>query len=241
MVLETMSAGILLTRGTKATRVFSEKYPNSLGLFYSAITDFCGFLVNEGEYKLMALAAYGKPVHVDLMLDELLNKKGHRIRLNMDWFDFNHSTQRSYGEKFIHTFGEPIDIRKIQSSAGYDFKRAADLAKSAQVVVESVIKELIDWGLANHTCDAITITGGVAHNSLAIQAVCDYASVDVPITIPPSPGDSGAAIGAAVMATYFNRKLYHHQKGFSSTRTKSRADEYAFFKESRHRTYGPFD
>ena len=174
MVLETMSARAYIDQGTIATRVFSEKYPNSLGLFYSAITDFCGFLVNEGEYKLMALAAYGKPVHVDLMLDELLNKKGHRIRLNMDWFDFNHSTQRSYGEKFIHTFGEPIDIRKIQSSAGYDFKRAADLAKSAQVVVESVIKELIDWGLANHTCDAITITGGVAHNSLAIQAVCDY-------------------------------------------------------------------
>ena len=199
---------ILLTKGTKATRVFSEKYPNSLGLFYSAVTDFCGFLVNEGEYKLMALAAYGKPVHVDLMLDEMLNKKGHRIRLNMDWFDFSHSTQRSYGEKFIHTFGEPINIRKIQTSADYDLKRAADLAKSAQVVVESVIKNLIDWGLANHTCDAITITGGVAHNSLAMQAVCDYASVNVPVTIPPSPGDSGAAIGAAVYGNMLHSKNY---------------------------------
>ena len=163
----------------------------------------------------MALAAYGKPVHVDLMLDELLNKKGHRIRLNMDWFDFNHSTQRSYGEKFIHTFGEPIDIRKIQSSAGYDFKRAADLAKSAQVVVESVIKELIDWGLANHTCDAITITGGVAHNSLAIQAVCDYASVTFLLRYRHLPAIQVPQSVQLFMATYFNRKIISPPKRFS--------------------------
>ena len=196
---------ILLTKGTQATRVFSEKYPNSLGLFYSAITDYCGFLVNEGECKLMALAAYGK------LLTLTLCSTNCSIRASDPALIWTGSililTQRSYGEKFIHAFGQPIDIRKIQTSTDYDFKRAAD-AKSAQVVVESVIKDLIDWGLANHTCDAITITGGVAHNSLAIQAVCDYASVDVPITIPPSPGDSGAAIGAAVYGNILQSKNY---------------------------------
>jgi len=199
---------IFLTEGTSAERVFSEKYPHSLGLFYSTITDFCGFLVNEGEYKLMALAAYGVPRYEDIMRNEIIGHTGHRVQLNLAWFDFVRTPERSYSEKFIQHFGPPIRLSNLTETSHPDFIRAADLAKSAQATVEAVLTEIIKWGLSNYACDSVTITGGVAHNSLAIEAICKNPEISVPITVPPSPGDSGAAIGAAVYGNIINNKRF---------------------------------
>lgn len=199
---------IFLTEGTTAERVFSEKYPHSLGLFYSAITDFCGFLVNEGEYKLMALAAYGEPRHEAIMRNEMIRQIGHRVQLDLTWFDFHHTPERSYSEKFIEHFGPPIRQSNLSEISHPDFKRAADLAKSAQATVEAVLLETIKWGLSNYPCDTVTITGGVAHNSLAIEAVCKNPEFTVPVIVPPSPGDSGAAVGAAVFGNIISAKRF---------------------------------
>ena len=67
-------------------------FPDSLGLLYSAFTEFCGFKVNSGEYKLMGLAPYGQPVHADLIRRELIdiNEDGS-FRLNLKYFSYAHS------------------------------------------------------------------------------------------------------------------------------------------------------
>ena len=198
---------IIFTHSTNASVVFEEKFPNSLGLFYSTITDFCGFLVNEGEYKLMGLAAFGKPIYADFMLQNILRHSGHRIRLDLAWFDFTHTPERSFSDKFISKFGQPISFKKIRTVEDVDFVRAANLAKSAQVVVETVIQSLVEWGANKYECASITITGGVAQNSLAMGSLIRHLPPHIAVTIPPSPGDSGAAIGAA----HFGKVLASNQ------------------------------
>ena len=189
---------VFLTSGTLISKIFDEKYPNSIGLFYSTITDFCGFLVNEGEYKLMALSAFGKPVFKDIMLKEILCADGHRISMDMSWFDLDKTPERSFSKKFINHFGKPIKISNINSPSDVEFIRAANLAKSAQSAVEEVLTQVIKWATNHNPHDAITISGGVAQNSLAMQRMAKIPSLkNKTIIIPPSPGDSGAAIGAA--------------------------------------------
>ena len=72
------------------------------------MTDFSGFLINEGEYKLMALAAFGRPIHCELMLSEMIKIEDQQITLNMDWFDFDKTTEKSFSKRFVEEFGEPI-------------------------------------------------------------------------------------------------------------------------------------
>ena len=194
---------IISTKSTNASIIFEEKFPNSLGLFYSTITDFCGFLVNEGEYKLMALAAFGKPVFADVMLNDMLQHDGHRIKLDLAWFDFLNTPERSFSDKFISEFGQPISLKKISSVEDAEFKRAANLASSAQVAIETVIYSIVEYGLNKFKCEGLTFTGGVAQNSLAMGNLVKKLPQNLPVIIPPSPGDSGAAIGAA----YFGKML----------------------------------
>jgi len=86
------------------------RWPHSLGLFYSAFTYFLGFQVNEGEYKLMGLSAYGKPKYYDLILDELIDvKKDGSIHLNMKYFAFTYD-KVMINQKFADLFG--IDVKK---------------------------------------------------------------------------------------------------------------------------------
>ena len=82
-------------KGTKTELLFSQKYPNSLGLFILK-TDFSGFLINEGEYKLMALAAFGRPIHCELMLSEMIKIEDQQITLNMDLFDFDKQPKKVF-------------------------------------------------------------------------------------------------------------------------------------------------
>ena len=72
---------------TKLEILNQNQHPHSIGFFYSAITEFCGFNINEGEFKLMALAAYGKPIYADFILNNLIKFSTHSIKLNLDWFN----------------------------------------------------------------------------------------------------------------------------------------------------------
>src|SRR6478735_4882048 len=65
------------------------RFPHSVGLLYSAFTYYCGFKVNSGEYKLMGLAPYGKPVYYERILEKLIELKADgSLRLNLDYFNF---------------------------------------------------------------------------------------------------------------------------------------------------------
>ena len=102
------TTSIFKFQNNAAELVFQQNYPHSLGLFYSSVTDYCGFLVNEGEYKLMALAAFGKPTYYEFFREQVFSITIPSFSLDMSWFDYDKSPERSFSKKWIEKFGSPI-------------------------------------------------------------------------------------------------------------------------------------
>src|SRR5262249_4809804 len=112
-------------------------FPHSLGLLYSAFTYYCGFKVNSGEYKLMGLAPYGRPIYQDLITRHLLDlKPDGSFRLNMDYFNYCRGLTMT-GRRFHALFGGPP--RRPESDLQ---QRHMDLAASIQTVTEEVLLRL---------------------------------------------------------------------------------------------------
>src|SRR5207302_2217374 len=94
-------------RGNDIRLTKQMEFPHSLGLLYSAFTAFLGFEVNEGEYKVMGMAPYGKPIYVDKVWKLVRQNSDGSFALDMDYFSFHHSTDQTYNQKFVNLFGDP--------------------------------------------------------------------------------------------------------------------------------------
>src|SRR6476469_5208022 len=95
-------------------RVFKQiEFPHSLGLLYSAFTAFLGFEVNEGEYKVMGMAPYGRPRFVEEVRKLINVERDGAFSLNLEYFDFQHSTTRTYSDAFVKLFGEPRPVETL--------------------------------------------------------------------------------------------------------------------------------
>ena len=170
------------------------KFPHSLGLLYSAFTDYCGFRINSGEYKLMGLAPYGNPVYVDKILSELIDVKADgSFWLNMGYFNFLSGTTMT-NQKFYQLFGGPP--KKPEAPIE---QRHMDLARSVQAVTEMIMLRL-----ARHTREItgqpnLCMAGGVALNCVANGHILREKLFDN-IWIQPAAGDAGGALGAALSA-----------------------------------------
>src|SRR6185295_9763852 len=93
--------------GNKLTLTHEQRFPHSLGLLYSAFTYYCGFKVNSGEYKLMGLAPYGKPIYKDAILKHLIDlAPDGSFWMNMDYFQYCQGLTMT-GRKFHQLFGGP--------------------------------------------------------------------------------------------------------------------------------------
>ena len=132
-------------RGTTLEPVAEIRFPHSLGLLYSAFTHFCGFKVDSGEYKLMGLAPYGRPIYADLIRQELIDvKPDGSFRLHVDNFEFLAGRQMT-GPAFEQLFGVP---RRPAESPLLDHH--FDLAASVQAVTEDVMVRLAQHGQGGH-------------------------------------------------------------------------------------------
>lgn len=181
---------------TEINNVWSSPFPHSIGLFYSAITDYLGFSVNEGEYKVMGLAAYGEPTYFDMLL-ETINFKDGNLKLDNKYYDFCRSISKSYSDKLKNIFKiSERESNQILDLDAQNFKEYANIAASAQKIVEYLLKEIFFYAHKLTNEKRFIFSGGVAMNSVAINKLSKLEFVDE-IVIPPSPGDSGAAIGAA--------------------------------------------
>ena len=176
------------------------RFPHSLGLVYSTFTDYCGFRINSGEYKLMGLAPYGEPKYADAIRRELLDiKPDGSFRLNLDYFDFLHGTTM-HNRKFHDLFGGPP--RKPEEKIGH---RHMDVARSIQLVTEEIMRLL-----ARHTRDVtgqknLCMAGGVALNCVANGLILKEKIFDR-IWIQPAAGDAGGALGAALAVWFAEKK-----------------------------------
>ncbi len=177
-------------------------FPHSLGLLYSAFTYYLGFKVNSGEYKVMGLAPYGKPIYSDLIKDNLIDiKKDGSFSLDLSYFDYCTGLTMT-NKRFHNLFGGPP--RKPESElTQHDMNLAASIQK---VIEEAVVKLAI--GVKSYTgSNNLCLAGGVALNCVANGVLLKEEIFD-DIWIQPAAGDAGGAVGAALAAYYlsFNKE-----------------------------------
>lgn len=179
-------------------RVASLGHPHSLGLFYAAITAYLGFRVNEGEFKVMGLAAYGDPRFVEEMSALLKPMEDGSFALNARAFADHLDVDTAFGTEFVQRLGPPRDAHREWNLDDPEDQRFADIAASAQLALEEAM-----LGLANHArirsgASNLALAGGVALNCRANARLL----ADTPferVFVQPAAGDAGGALGAALI------------------------------------------
>jgi len=206
---EWTTTSLAIGKGSDLKVVKEIHFPHSLGLLYSAFTYYTGFKVNSGEYKIMGLAPYGKPVYADLIRENLITvAEDGSFQLDISYFDYATGLTMT-NKKFDALFGGPP--RKSETELT---QREMDLAASVQKVTEDIILELVR-GIANDTGESnLCLAGGVALNCVANGILLREKIFDN-IWIQPAAGDAGGAIGAALSTWYI-----HHNKDRSPTKER---------------------
>jgi carbamoyltransferase len=212
---EWTTASIGVGKGTEVRLLKEIRFPHSLGLLYSAFTAFLGFEVNEGEYKVMGMAPFGRPIHVDQVEKLVRLHSDGSFELNMDYFSFHHSSDQTYNQKFVNLFGTPrrSESHFFTESSGYpsyfgekpsnytalcrENQHYADIAASIQVVIEEAVLNLARQAQVETGYKNLCMAGGVALNSVANGRVLREAPFEE-LYIQPAAGDAGGALGAAL-------------------------------------------
>ncbi len=175
------------------------RFPHSLGLLYSAFTYFLGFKVNEGEYKLMGLAPYGKPRYVNKILDNIIEiKDDGSFLLNLEYFDFVTGLKMT-SKKFHELFESPPRPPETEITQEH-----ADLAASIQKVTEIVMLNMATHVKSQTGQNNLCLAGGVALNCVGNGKIVQNKIFDH-IWIQPAAGDAGGALGAALF--YWHQTL----------------------------------
>ena len=190
------TASIGMGRGNKIELIETLAFPHSLGLLYSAITYFCGFRVNSGEYKLMGLAPYGTPKYAAVMREKMIDlKPDGSLRLDLRYFNFLHGLTMTAPECDALFGGPP---RAPESPIT---QREMDIAASIQTVTEEIVLRMARHAKELTGAKYLTLAGGVALNCTANGALL-RARIFEDIWIPGPAGDAGGALGAALLVQH---------------------------------------
>ena len=196
-------------------------FPNSLGIFYHAMTQFLGFKNYGDEYKVMGLAAYGKPKYFDKIKDNLFIKNKKSIfELNLNYFN-HHKNNFKYIAKDSLYIDEIFNsnLNKLFSS---EFKSIInkdqfnkDFASSVQKIYEYFFKKIIDKLSLKNFSKNLVFAGGCALNSSANRFITNDNKLFEKVYIPCAPGDNGGALGAAfVVSSNFNNKTQNYKNPY---------------------------
>ena len=189
----------------KITKLSSIDYPHSLGLFYSAFTAYLGFKPNEGEYKLMGLAAYGNP---DVYLEKIrktISFDGGSLKIDMSYFTWDYSDEIMFNESLC----ELLDIQPRTSDDPLN-DQYKHIAAAVQKIYEETLFSILNHSYELNRSNNLCLGGGCAYNGVAnagIQKNTPYNKIWIPL----SPSDSGSAIGACLH--YINVKKGQKKKG----------------------------
>lgn len=176
------------------------RFPNSIGLLYSAFTHFTGFKINSGEYKLMGLAPYGKPKYVDLILEKLIYVGDDgAVRLNQRYFDYVGGL-RMTNDSFSDLFGGPPREPEAEIT-----QREMDIAASIQSVLNDVVIKMARYVKQETGARHLVLAGGVALNVVS-TGLLSREGLFEEIWIQPAAGDAGSSLGAALW-------YWHHALG----------------------------
>ena len=189
----------------KIEKLVSVEYPHSLGYFYTIMTQFLGFQNYGDEYKVMGLAAAGKPIYLDKMR-EIVQIQGEKLfRLNLEYF-IHHTTGVEMawesGEPFLSTMYSAKLLELLgpaRDKSSEVTQRHADLAASTQAFYEEVLVHVLKEARRITGFDTLAMAGGCSQNSLA-NGRCPQMAGFRNVYIPPSGHDGGTSVGAALYA-----------------------------------------
>jgi carbamoyltransferase len=225
---EWTTASLGVGRGSDLALLKEIRFPHSLGLLYSAFTAFLGFEVNEGEYKVMGMAPFGTPRYVDKVWKLIRVADDGSFELDMRYFSFHHSADRTFNARFVELFGAPRDPRMnfFTATSGYPAyfgerpasfdeqarlnQHYADIAASIQRVTEEVMLSLARAAHRETGLTKLCLAGGCALNSVANGRILRETPFEE-LYVHPAAGDGGAAVGAAL---YGYHALLGKPRGF---------------------------
>lgn len=171
-------------------------FPHSLGMLYSAFTYYCGFKVNEGEYKLMGLAPYGEPKYKQIIYEKLIYVyEDGSFALNMEYFDYS-TELRMINKKFEDLFG-----KKTKDSEDKFEQFHMDIASSIQKVIEEIVIKICRFYQKEFNMKNLCLAGGVALNCVVNGKIL-RSKIFENIWIQPAAGDAGGSLGAALLIWY---------------------------------------
>ncbi|MBQ7638224.1 MAG: hypothetical protein IJS90_04925 [Clostridia bacterium] len=193
---EWSSCALGVGRGNSVELTECINYPNSLGLLYSAFTLYTGFRINNGEYKMMGLAPYGKPVYADLIKKEIVSiAEDGSFALNQKYFSYTYSA-KTINKRFEELFGNPARKKDESVTPFY-----ANVAASIQEVTNEIVFKLAKSIKEKSGCKNLVMAGGVALN-VSSNGLLRKSGLFDDIWIAPAAGDAGGALGAAFEAYY---------------------------------------
>jgi len=176
-------------RGHKLDKVWSNVYPQSIGLFYSAITDYLGFKPNEEEYIVMGMAAYGEPKYLKEMFNEFFGA----------WSPPN--------IEFKHNLHRGMRWWKTPDENGW---KPEDIAATAQAIYEQYLMAICRYAREIVRSDNLVLSGGCALNCVANTRLKRFTGF-YNIWVPPNTGDAGLSLGAVA---YHTKKHVHLDHAF---------------------------
>jgi carbamoyltransferase len=175
-------------------------FPHSLGLLYSAFTYYAGFKVNSGEYKLMGLAPYGKPIYENKIKQLVDIKNDGTFRLNQDYFNYATGLTMT-NDKFHNLFGQKPRNSKNEKLTQFHM----DIAASIQKVTENIMIKLSKSIRKEYNIKNLCLAGGVALNCVANGKILQEKIFDN-IWIQPAAGDAGGSLGAALALWHLDQE-----------------------------------
>lgn len=196
------------------------RFPHSVGLLYSAFTEFLGFEVNDGEYKVMGLAAYGRPRHADRLARVARLYEDGSVWLDMRYFSYHRSTRTGFDPRLPGLLGVPPRPRGATFElaagrpAGTREQAWADVAATVQAFTEEAVVAMVREAIRLTGQTDVCLAGGVALNGVANARVLERSGARR-VFIPPAPGDAGGALGAALYTHHVllgqrRRFVMHH-------------------------------
>src|SRR5205823_1140077 len=196
----TLGRGEIDSRGQARLEISRElRFPHSLGMLYSTFTAYLGFPVNEGEYKVMGLAAYGRPAYEELLWRIVRRTADGGIALDLSYFDFHQGARQSWSRRLVAELGPPRHPWQAIEPSTPDGQRCADIAASVQRVLEEILVDLARRLQRETGLPDLCLGGGVALNGVANARILRESGFSN-LYVPCAPGDAGCALGAALYA-----------------------------------------
>jgi len=199
---EEFSTVLAVNKNYRLTNIKKIRWPNSLGHYYSFFTGFLGFQMLEGEYKMMGLASYGKPIYENIILKKILKiLPDGNYQFNHNLCSYHNALANNFNKEVIKIFGKPRLNSDVIS------ERHMDIASSVQSVFEKVQLHILTWAKNKYPkINNLVIAGGCGLNVLANGFILKK-KLFKKVSVPPAPHDAGCCVGSVLYHFYSNNNF----------------------------------